>query len=347
VGINVQNLVRPGSEVSKNLEEAISLVKAKDLEGIQKRFKTEPLDLVGSLIRSVFVAPKGKKLVICDLSAVENRVLAYICDAPSILKVFQDKLDPYVYFAVDLYNEPYEVLLKDKQKRQNAKPAVLGAGYGLSGGEQITSDNGDIVFTGLMQYGRSLGVEISRELAHKSVEVFREKHHEVVSCWYALEKAATKCILTRQPQIVNIVKFSMVEDVMCITLPSGRDLHYVSPRIIDDVWPNGRKKKSIEIFGMDLVTHVWNRTRTYGAKILENIDQAISRDLLVESMFNARKMGFDIVMHSHDELVTEVEKDSKLGIDQLRSCMIQSPIWSNSNLILDAAGFESKIYRKE
>lgn len=238
-------------------------------------------------------------------------------------------------------------MLKDKQKRQNAKPAVLGAGYGLSGGEQITSEEGDIIYTGLMKYGRSLGVEISRELAHKSVEVFREKHHEVVSCWYALEKAATKCILTRQSQVVEVVKFSMVEDVMCITLPSGRDLHYVSPRIIDDVWPNGKKKKSIEIFGMDLETHIWNRTRTYGAKLLENIVQAISRDLLLEGMMEATKMGFHVVMHTHDELVAEELEDSPLGIKELRACMIKLPKWGNANLILDAAGFESKIYRKE
>lgn len=350
-GVQTQNLPRPIDEVNKNIEAALEAVHLVNCDRL-KQFKykdgkqIEPLDVIGSCIRSAFIAKPGHKLVICDLSAIENRVLGYICKAPSILRVFEENLDPYKYFAVDLYGKKYEEITK--LERQNAKPPVLGCGYGLSGGEQTTSDEGDIVYTGLMKYGRNMNIAIDKELADRSVEVFRRKHHEVVQCWWDLDNAAMKCIQTRRPQSVNdIVLFEMVDDVLKTTLPSGRALHYLQPKIVDRPWYNGKTKKTIEYWGMSQEKHQFCRVFIYGSKFLENFDQSISRDLLVHGMKLATRMGFNIIMHTHDELVAEQPIDSPLGIKELRLCMVDKPLWGNDQLILDAAGFESEIYRKE
>jgi DNA polymerase len=345
LGINIQNLQRPDKEVGKGLYRAIELVSNKDLEGIKKEFKTEPLSVVGSLIRSVFVAPKGKKLVICDLGAVENRGAGYVARDETILKVFTDGLDPYVYFAVDLYGEPYEQLINDKEKRQNAKPAVLGGAYQLSAGEETVTKDGDKIFTGLMGYARNMGIPISQDLATRSIEAFRAKHKKVVQSWADLESTAKKCIMTGKEGEVGPVRFEMFKGVLKMVLPSGRCLHYLEPKIVEREW-FGSKKKTIQCLGMDQKYHIWGQIYTYGGKLLENAVQAISRDILANGIFNATRMGFAITMTCHDELVCEQDIDSPLGIKELRECMIAPPSWGNSQLILDAEGFESDIYSK-
>lgn len=345
MGVNIQNLSRPVAEAANNIEKVIRVIKSRDLNKLKTEFKSEPLDIIGSALRSCFRAKPSHKLVICDLSAIENRGLGYVCKAPSILKVFEQNLDPYKYFAVDLYHKDYKDITKDE--RQIAKPPVLGCGYGLSGGEEKISEDGDVIYTGLMKYGRSMNIAIDKELADRSVEVFRKKHHEVVKNWSDLEKAAMKCIRTRQPQNVNdIINFMMVDDTLRAFLPSGRSLHYLQPKIVDRPWFE-KTKPTIEYWGMNQELHSYGRVYTYGSKLLENFVQAISRDLLVHGMKLAEKMGFPIVMHTHDEIVAEVPINSDIGIKELRECMIEKPAWGNHQLILDAAGFESEFYKKE
>lgn len=198
-----------------------------------------------------------------------------------------------------------------------------------------------------MKYGRSMNIAIDKELADRSVEVFRKKHHEVVKNWSDLEKAVMKCIRTRQPQNVNdIINFMMVDDTLRAFLPSGRSLHYLQPKIVDRPWFE-KTKPTIEYWGMNQELHQYGRVYTYGSKLLENFVQAISRDLLVHGMKLAEKMGFPIVMHTHDEIVAEVPINSGIGIKELRECMIEKPSWGNHQLILAAAGFESEFYKKE
>lgn len=354
MGCNIQNLQRPVGEVGKKLDLAISLVKDKNLEDIRKNFETEPLDVVGSLVRSVFIAPHGKKLVICDLNAIENRGIGWIARDPTILEVFEKGRCPYLSFGCILYNKTYEDLERAyksgdpeaKLMRQNSKPPVLGAGYQLAAGEQKVTEEGDVIYTGLMGYSRNMGIELPQELADKSIEAFRDRHKGVVQCWSDLEKAAMKCILSRTSQIVGYVRFEMVEDVLCCFLPSGRALHYVGARVVDREW-FGKNKKTIECWGMNQKTHTWGQIYTYGGKLIENIVQAISRDILLAGMVEANKLGMPIVMTCHDEIVSEVDISSPLGIKDLQLCMIKRPIWADNKLFLAAEGFESPVYRKE
>lgn len=122
-GVQMQNLSRPAKSVEKRLDLALELVRKMDYDAILKEFG-QPLEVASSVIRSVFCAGEGKKLVICDLSAIENRVLGWLARCPSILRVFADGLDPYIDFATELYGKNYEDVTKEE--RTNSKPAVLG-----------------------------------------------------------------------------------------------------------------------------------------------------------------------------------------------------------------------------
>jgi len=324
-----------------------------------KKFKTPPLEIIGGLSRSVFVAPKDKKLVICDLSAIESRVSGYVARDQDILDIFRKSLDPYLDFASRMYGISYDQLAiinekgehkaRDadaKEKRQIAKPGFLGCCYQLSGGEEIFSKDGDKIFTGLMGYGRAMGIPISKEDADKSVDVYRDSYRGVVQCWDDLEKAAMFTIRSGQPKEVGPVRFELFDGVLKMILPSGRSLHYLEPKIVEREW-YGKTKKTIECWGMEQKKHLWTRIYTYGGKLIENAVQAISRDILVWGLFNADRMGFKVVMHCHDEIVAEQDIDSPLGIKELREAMIDHPPWGNEQLLLEASGFESEIYRKE
>jgi DNA polymerase len=288
------------------------------------------------------------------LNAIENRVLGFVANDPTIIEVFEKGRCPYLSFGCVLYNKTYEELEKAyksndpeaKLMRQNSKPAVLGAGYMLSAGEEIVTEAGDKIYTGLMGYARNMGIELPQELADRSIQAFRDKHTGVVKCWANLENAAMRCISTRQPQKVGYIIFTMVENVLCCWLPSGRALHYVDARIVEREW-FGKTKKTIECIGMNQKTHTFGYIYTYGGKLIENIVQAISRDILVNGMLEAKKIGFDIIMHCHDEIVAEVLKSLSLSIKDLQRCMIQKPWWADDKLFLAAEGFESLVYKKE
>jgi DNA polymerase len=354
LGFNLQNMPRPLKEVGKKLDLAVDLVKKKDLENLCKQFTTEPLDVIGSLVRSCFIAKIGHKLLICDLASIEPRSLGWGAKANSILEVFRTGKDPYLNFAAALYNRTYEELKQAfdagssevKEMRQTSKPGYLGCGYGLSGGDIIQSEEGDLVKTGLLGYAAAMGIELTKEMSDKSVQVYRDTHWEVVQFWRDIENAAMKCVQTKQPQSFNYVKFKMVENVLCLTLPSGRDLHYVDPIIVQREW-FGKTKKTLEVFGMNQATHSWGRIFTFGSRLTENWVQAVSRDVLLSGLVNSEKIGLPCVLHCHDEICSEVPINSILGIKDLKSCMVKMPFWGDADLLLGAEGYESLIYKKE
>lgn len=352
--MNVQNLKRPEKDISKNLARAIELVKAKDLLSIKKEFKSEPLDVVGSLLRSCFIAPAGKKLVICDLSSIEPRVGGWLAKDEEFLRPFREGLDCYIDFGTGLYNQSYEELwheykvLKQGEKRQICKPGFLGCLYKLGAGEKkIDEETGDVVYTGLMGYARAMGIDISQEMATKSVDHFRTKYKNgICRCWYDLENAAIRCVRTGSNQTVGYLKFTMTAGVLRMILPSGRAIHYFQPRIVKRDW-FGKEKDALQYLGVDQKKHVFTTIFTSGGHLFENAVQAASRDVLANGIRLAEEANMFITMHTHDELVCEVGDNDNFCVDKLRQCMIELPKWADKNLLIDAAGFDSKIYRKE
>lgn len=371
--VQLHNMARPIKAVEKikDLEDARRLIFANDFDGIVKRFtdkKTNKpgsvIDVTTSTIRSCFVAPPEKLLVVCDLNAIENRVLGWVAGEEKILEVFRKNRCPYLDFGSKMYRIPFEVLKADydrgdvdaKEKRQVAKPAVLGAGYRLSGGEWKTKPNGDRYKSGLWGYAENMGVLISKELAHESVKAFRAEYKKVVQLWYDSENAVARCLKQGGQQMIGPTGLVWCDRkrrkdgsfILRIHLPSGRCLHYLNASLEITKHEGERGPYTKENFtydGIDQVTRIWGMVRSHGGKIVENIVQAISRDVLADAMVVADDLGFEIVGHCHDEIITLTYDNQNLGLVDLRWVMCQTPDWA-PGLILNAEGYEGYVYRK-
>jgi len=279
--VQFQNLARPNKKVEKNLELALGLIRTLDFEKAKDAFSPEyevcgkkykipsALDMVISCLRSAFQAKEGNKLVVCDLSAIENRVLGWLANCPGISKVFKKGLDPYISFAALMFGIPYDQVTKEQ--RQIAKPAVLGLGYGLGPGvfkkvdedtgkvtyeiiwrctkcgknvpqdhtcyHPLTGDEtGDLVKTGLLGYAENMGVILTLEQAYLAHQTFHRVYPEVPQLWWDLEKAAVSTIQTGRKNTVYFVEFSRTKRrngqfILRCKLPSGRYLHYINARV--------------------------------------------------------------------------------------------------------------------
>jgi DNA polymerase len=367
--VQLQNMARPIKAIKKEKDflAAMDLVRHMDYEGLQARFPKDPvIDVMTSLIRSAFIAPKGKKLVISDLSSIENRVLGWVADEQKILDVFRQGRDSYLAFATMMWNIPYLTLkvAYDKgdpdadEKRQIAKPAVLGAGYRLAGGDWKENKYGDRVKGGLWGYAENMHVTMSKADAHKAVAVFREEYKKVVQLWYDCENAVARCLNTGKTQWMGPThlvwcgrrKLKSGKFMLVIHLPSGRCLHYLDAWLDEEVKTSRAGKEytkyTMHYSGINQETKMWGDIQTHGGKLVENIVQAISRDILVEAMLRADELGMTIVAHVHDEIICE-ENDSPdgFGCEDLKWCMEQTPEWA-PGLNLGASALESQYYRK-
>lgn len=367
----LQNLPRPVKRVEKHLDFVRQLIRDEDFDTLELLFGNV-LDVLVSSIRSAIIAPDGKTLNVCDLSAIELCVLAWISGCEFWLDVLRKKLDPYKAFGVHYLGKPYDEITKDE--RNECKPAALGAGYRLGGGE-LRGQYPDQIKTGLWGYAASMGVELSQAQSKRAVAIYRELSPEIKQMWYDLENAARDCIRDQEPRRVGLFVFDIRAPFMRIRLPSGRYLFYCRPQLkkirqivyqrdesgnliydkFGDTIPKKDEKGEIEYWekweisyeGVHQTTKAWVRMDTHGGKLVENIVQAVARDILVHGMLEARKAGFNIIGHVHDELISlDDEGDEARSVEALRECMSKVPTWAK-DLPLDAAGFTAKFYRKE
>lgn len=312
-------------------------------------FAGEQMDAVAGCVRSAIQAPLGKKLVICDLSSIESVVIGWVAQCERLLNVFRDGKDAYKDFATELYNIPYDAVTKTQ--RSNAKPATLGAGYRLSGGEMREGKK-----TGLWSYAEGMGIKLTKEESHKAVRIFREAYHEIPSAWYAIENCIERAMrMGGKPVKWNGLVFEVKKPFLRIILPSGRPLYYYKLRIekVPAISRAGNEyeKTIISYMGKDQVTTRWQRIESHGGKFIENIVQAIARDILCYGMQEAHEFGFNLVGHVHDELICEQDvNDSRYNLENLRLCMtdkiVKKYAWLET-MPLGAAGFEGLVYRKD
>lgn len=383
-GVNVGNLLKPTKEVEKRLDLAVNLVRKMDYQGIVDQFG-KPLDVAAGVQRSAFRAPEGKKFVVADLNAIENRVLGYLARCPAILEVFQKGLDPYLAFAVEMYKQSYEELLAeyeagDKSKRTVCKAPVLGGGYALGPGEERTDSNGLRYLTGLRGYAQNMGIELTQEEATKAIAVLRKAWVEVTWLWKDMERAAAFAI--RHPGHLTGVgvpelqwEFGLFErlgrkvheprlsfkchsdKVLELILPSKRPLFYWSPRVETQhkTWTGMKDGREVtRSYDQDVIfykakdpkTKQWVETDTFGGHLVENADQGEARDILVDGLKRADARGFEVVGSTYDEAVTLVNLDSGLGVKELCDCLATPHERYNGELPLAAEGFEDTVYRK-
>lgn len=385
-GVNVGNLLKPTKEVEKRLDLAVNLVRKMDYEEIVKQFG-KPLDVAAGVQRSAFRAPEGKKFVVADLNAIENRVLGFLARCDAITKVFREGLDPYLAFAVRMYGIPYAQLLAefeagDKEKRTYSKAPVLGGGYALGPGEErVDSKTGLKYFTGLMGYARNMGIELPQSVATEAIAVLRREWKEVTWLWKDMERAAAFAIrhpghltgvgipelkwefdlferLGRKTQDPRLWFKCHSDKVLEMILPSGRPLFYWSPRVETQhkTWTGLKDGRMVtREYDQDVIfyhakdpkTKQWVETDTFGGHLVENADQGESRDILVDGLKRADAIGFEVCGSTYDEAICLVDINSNLGVEELCQCLATPHERYKGELPLAASGFEDIIYRKD
>lgn len=250
---------------------------------------------------------------------------------------------------------------------------VHNCGFRLSAGEECVNEKGDQYRSGLMGYAEAMSIEMTKEEAERAVQIFRKKYPEVVQLWYDTETAAIAAVENpgqwfgvgnpvnerdrqrylskgKNPDLEPILSFKCTgKTLLEMKLPSGRSLHYIHP-LVHSKELEGKNgpytKKSVSYEGKDSKTKAWVRDDTHGGKWVENGVQAIARDILCHGLKKANEMGFEIILHVHDEIGALQSKSSPLGLPQLEECMKTPPDWAKGMLPLGAEGYEHTTYKK-
>ena len=327
-----QNKLENLDEVRERLSKDISLKlpsRNKDFNLNLHTNKEQNLSsILSQLIRTTFIPKKEHRFIIADFSAIEARIIAYLSDEKWRIDVFNTHGKIYEASASKMFKVDINEITKESELRQKGKIAELALGY--QGGV------GALVSMGAynMNLCESELVEI--------VKAFRNSNTNIVNLWNRVEKAFIDAVNNKS--IVHIdknISFIYEGNILFIKLPSGRRLSYIRPRIDYD---NGFNKSVITYEGVDSTTKKQTRLTTYGGKLVENIVQAIARDVLGMAMMNLRDEGFNIVMHIHDEIVLEVENNVS-SVDEICEIMCrENPYLKGLNL--RAEGFESMYYKK-
>ena len=336
--VQVQNL--PQNKIN-NLEQVREKIRndiIKDFPSRKKEFnknlnlnlyKDENLSsLLSQLIRTTFIPKKNHRFIIADFSAIEARIIAYLSNEKWRIDVFNTHGKIYEASASKMFKVDIDEITKESELRQKGKIAELALGY--QGGV------GALVSMGAynMNLCESELIEI--------VKAFRSSNVNIVKLWNNAQKAFIEAV--KNKSVVHIdknISFIYEGNILFIKLPSGRRLSYIRPKIDYD---NIFNKYIITYEGVDPTTKKSKRLTTYGGKLVENIVQAIARDVLGEAMMNLRNKGFNIVMHVHDEIVLEVEENVS-SIEEICEIMCKENKYLKG-LKLKADGFESKYYKK-
>jgi DNA polymerase len=324
--VQVQNL--PQNKL-KDLRLARTLLRAADSEGLELLYGNVP-DTMSQLIRTAFIPEPGNLFYVADFSAIEARVIAWLADQHWRMDVFRTHGKIYEASASKMFGVPLETITKDGpnyQLRQKGKIAELALGYGGS--------------VGALTAMGALNMGLEQSELKPLVDAWRSANTDITALWWGVGEAAINAVQDKGVTYEHRgIHFKAESGFLFITLPSGRRLAYVRPRLEDDRW--GRPALTYE--GVD---KTWGRIDTYGPKLVENIIQAISRDLLGFSMLNLAEAGFKIVMHVHDEVIIEApETAPEATLDKIIQTMSMAPGWAKG-LPLTADGYTCDFYKKD
>ena len=318
--IQVQNLRRNNL---KDLDLARSLIKNRNYETMEILYES-PSDILSQLIRTAFIAKEGTRFIISDFSAIEARVLAWLAGEQWVLDAFENGEDIYCRTASRMFGVPVEKHGVNGHLRQKGKIATLACGY-----------QGAL---GALKAMGGIEMGLSEDELQSIVDSWREANPNIVSLWWDIDSVVKRVVKTRTKEKYKSLVISYEKGILFIELPSKRRLAYPKAKI----GMNRFGGESIVYEGI-VVGNKWDKIESYGGKFVENIVQAIARDILAEAMMRLEKKGFNIVMHIHDEVVIESDSSS---IEEVNEIMSIVPIWA-PELILDADGFESKFYKKD
>lgn len=320
--VQVQNL--PQNHLP-DLKLARGLVKEEAFDDLDLLFGNIPV-VLSELIRTAFVPKKDHRFIVADFSAIEARVISWIAGEKWRLEVFSSHGKIYEASASMMFHVPIEEVTKGSPLRQKGKVSELACGYG--GGVGALKAMGAI----------EMGVE-EHEL-QGLIDNWRRANPHIVSFWWEVDKAAITAVKERTKTRTHGISFTYKSGMLFITLPSGRDLVYVRPKLALNKF--GREGLTYEGIG---ATKKWERIETYGPKIVENIVQATARDLLAHALLKIDKAGFQIVAHVHDEVICEVPKGQS-SVQEICEIMGTAPAWAKG-LPLAADGYACDFYQKD
>ena len=317
--IQMQNLPQNHLE---DLSEARGLVRCGDFEALEMLYEDVP-DTLSQLIRTAFVPQENRKFIVADFSAIEARVIAWLADEKWRQDVFAEGKDIYCASASQMFGVPVEKHGVNGHLRQKGKIAELALGYGGS--------------VGALKAMGALEMGLSEDELPALVSAWRQANPKIVQFWWAVDRAVMDAVTRKTTTKTHGIIFSARNGMLFITLPSGRSLAYVKPKI-------GENR-----FGGDCITYEgiggtkkWERIDSYGPKFVENIVQATSRDILCYAMKTLRCCS--IVMHIHDEVV--IEADRRMSLQAVCEQMGRTPPWAKG-LRLRADGYETDFYKKD
>jgi DNA polymerase len=317
--IQMQNL--PQNHMP-DLVEARALVRTGNIAALEMLYPAAP-EVLSELIRTAFVPKEGCKFIVCDFSAIEARVIAWLAGEYWRNEVFATHGKIYEASASQMFRVPIDEVTKGSPLRQKGKIAELALGYGGS--------------VGALKAMGALDMGLDEEDLMPLVNAWRSANPNIVRLWWDIDRAAMTAVRERTATESHGIRFECRSGMLFITLPSGRKLSYVKPRIGTNKF--GSASVTYEGIG---ATKKWERLETYGAKLTENIVQATSRDILCYAMRTFRNC--DIVMHVHDEIV--IEADRRMSVDAVCKQMSRVPPWAEG-LLLRADGYETGFYRKD
>jgi len=317
--VQLQNL--PQNHMD-DLEQARALVRSADYDSLKLLYDSVP-DVLSELIRTAFIPYEGGKFIVADFSAIEARVIAWMADEKWRLEVFKNGGDIYCASASQMFGVPVEKHGINGHLRQKGKIAELALGYGGS--------------VGALKAMGALEMGIPEEELKPLVDAWRDANPNITELWWDVDRAVKEAVDLRTSSETHGIQFVYESGFLFICLPSGRRLAYVKPRIGENRF--GGESVTYEGVGG---TKKWERLESYGPKFVENIVQALSRDILCYAMKTLRCCN--IVAHVHDEII--IEADPKVSLEAVCEQMGRTPPWAKG-LILRADGYETPFYKKD
>ncbi|HEO7779137.1 TPA: DNA polymerase [Streptococcus agalactiae] len=304
-----------------DLKEARDLFKTGDLEATDLLYGTK--DTLSQLIRTAFVPSDGKKFIVCDFSAIEARVLSHLAGEKWRSMVFEQGKDIYCMSASQMFGVPVEKHGHNADLRQKGKIAELACGYGGA--------------VGALKAMGAIDMGLDEQELQPLVDSWRQANPNIVLFWWDVDKAVKTAVKYQKQTETHGIQFKVRKGMLFITLPSGRKLAYVKPKMGENQF--GGESVTYEGTG---TAKRWERLESYGPKFVENIIQAISRDILAYSMKQLK--DFRIVGHVHDEII--IECDQSQNLEQIATLMGKAPYWM-PDINLRADGYECLFYQKD
>jgi len=312
-----QNLPRPTVD---DTDSVIEQMKQRDPSSIDG----EPMESMSSCLRGMLIASEGNRLIVSDYASIEARVLAWLSDHKSVIKVFEDGSDIYKFTAATMYGCDYDNV--DKDQRFVGKVATLALGY--QGGVRA-----------FQKMAEAYGTDVNERQALTIRNDWREANKPIVKLWVDTERAARNAISygKESPACKGLFKF--VKGDLLFKLPSGRILSFPEAKMVQ-----GDRGMDLVYSGMNNHTHRWGQIKAYGGSLVQSITQAVARDLLAEAVLRLEKNKYPVVLHVHDEIVADVPVGYG-SVDELSDLMCVLPEWAKG-IPVTAEGYESTRYKK-